>query len=276
MPDDSLALDVDLLTQSLERESAVGLEENRYFFEVSRLNRGITKLDERIAAAQWREPLHVENDDKFGELDTVSGSLDLMKLTRILSEGHVSLASMKAFRETLVEKLRDVYQQFADQEFQSLSELREDSVLGGPAEQCAFAVTAVLDSFANQFEEHVDRKNCTVELLLEFSDQLSLPDQSKGDPEPLSGSGMVRLSDGIGAPCNGMRVGNDEIRIVDDAQTVTEFINEIAEVASDLICAASSSERSHALEHDTFSVSEEREYSYGEAVFPNKVGDVKR
>ncbi|MCD1287780.1 MULTISPECIES: hypothetical protein [unclassified Brevibacterium] len=146
------------------------MNENECFFEVSRLHRGIAMLDERIAAAPWREPQHVENDDKLGELDIASGRLNLMKLTRILSEGHVSLASMKAFRETLVEKLRDVYHRFADQEFQSLSELREDSVLGGPAEQCAFAVTAVLDSFANQFEEHVDRKNCTVELLLEFSD----------------------------------------------------------------------------------------------------------
>lgn len=233
-------------------------------------------LHERIAAAQWREPLHVENDDKFGELDTVSGSLDLMKLTRILSEGHVSLASMKEFRESLVEKLRDVYQQFADKEFESLSELREDSALGGPADQCAFAVTAVLDSLANQVEEHVDRKNCTVELLLEFSNELGLPNQADGEPEPPSGSGMVRLSEGIGAPCNGIRVGNDEIRIVDEAQTVTELISQIAEVAKDLVRATSSSERSHALEHEIFSVSEEREYSYGEAVFPGKVGDDKR
>lgn len=93
----------------------MGLEENKYFFEVSRLHRAFTMLDERIAAAPCCEPLHVENDDKFGQLDTVTGPLNSMKLTRILSEGQVSLASMKALRESLVAKMHQAYQNFADQ-----------------------------------------------------------------------------------------------------------------------------------------------------------------
>lgn len=144
----------------------MGIGENDYFFEVSRLHRGIIMLDERIDAAPWREPQHVENDDKFGELDLVSGPLNLMLLTRILSEGHVSSASIKAFRESLVGRMDEAYQNFADQELESLSNLREEPALGGPAEQCAFAVTLVLDSFARQFEGYVERKNSTVEYLL--------------------------------------------------------------------------------------------------------------
>ncbi|WP_098731290.1 hypothetical protein [Brevibacterium epidermidis] len=168
------------------------MAENDYFFKISRLHRGITMLDERIVAAPWREPQRGEKDDQFGELDLVSGPLNLMKLTRILSEGQVSLASMKAFRESLVAKMRQAYQNFANQELESISELQAGSALGGLAEQCAFAITAVLDSFTSQFEEHIERKNSSVEYLLEFSDGLGLPEQSKGDPEPLSGLDMVR------------------------------------------------------------------------------------
>ena len=78
---------------------------------------------------------------------------------------------------------------------------------------------------------------------MEFFDDLGLPDQAKDDPEPLLGLGMVRLSDGIGTPCNGIRVGNDELRAVDEAHAVTEFINQMTAAAVDLISAAASSER---------------------------------
>ena len=230
-------------------------------------------LDERVDAAPWREPQHVENDDKFGELDMVSGPLNLMLLTRILSEVHVSSASMKAFRESLVGRMDEVYQSFAGQELESLSNLREEPALGGPAEQCAFAVTLVLDSFARQFEGYVERKNSTVEYLLEFSDELGLPEQAKGDPEPPSGLGVVRLSEGIGTPCNGVRVGSDELRAVDEAHAVTKLINQMTVLVGDLIREAVSSERSQAVEREIFSVSEEREYAYGKAVFPSNGGD---
>lgn len=134
----------------------------------------------------------------------------------------------------------------------------------------------LLHSFTSKFEEHVDRKNSTVEFLLAISDELGLPDQATGDPEPSSGLGVVRLSEGIGTPCNGIRVGNDELRTVDEGQTVIEVINQMTAVAGDLISEASSSECSQAVEREIFSVSEEREYAYGEAVFPSKVGDDRR
>ncbi|KAB1950072.1 hypothetical protein [Brevibacterium linens] len=252
------------------------MAENDYFFKISRLHRGITMLDERIVAAPWREPQPGENDDKFGELDVVSDPLNLMKLTRILSEGQVSLASMKAFREPLVAKMRQAYQNFANQELESISELQAGSALGGLSKQCAFAITAVLDSFTGQFEEHIERKNSRVEYLLEFSDELGLPEQSKGDPEPLSGLDMVRLPGGSGTPCNGIRVGGDEVRKIDEAQAFTEFVNQIAATASGFIGEASSSERAQTMERETFSVSEGREYSYGEAIFPSNGGDDKR
>lgn len=248
------------------------MNENECFFEVSRLHHGVAMLDERIAAAPWREPQHIANDDKLGELDTVSGPLNLMKLTRILAEGQVSLASMKAYRESLVTRLDEAYQRFADHELGSLSNLREGSALGGQAEQCAFAIVAVLDSFTSQFEEHVDQKNSTVELLLEFSDEHGLPDQAKGDTEPLLGLGVVRLSEQVGAPCNGIRVGKDELRVVDEAHAVTEFINNITAAAGGLIREVASTERAHTVASETFSVSEDRDYAYGEAVFPSKVG----
>lgn len=254
----------------------MGIDENDYFFEISRLHGGIAMLDERIPSVSISIQRIAESDEAFEEMGREPGLLNLMTLRRTLSKGNVGFVSMIELRDSLVSRMREVYQMFADQEFESLSDLREDSALGGPAEQCAFAVTAVLDSLAKQFEEHVNRKNCTAELLLEFSNELGLPNQVNGEPEPPSGSGMVRLSEEIGAPCNGMRIGNDEIRIIDEAQTVTEFINHIAEVAIDHIRSALSSERSHALEHEIFSVSEEREYSYGEAVFPSKDGDDKR
>ena len=254
----------------------MGLEEYDYFFEVSRLHRGIAMLDERIAAASWQEPHHVENDDKLGEIDTVSGPLNLKKLTRILSAGQVSLASMRAFRESLVRKLNEAYRMFADQELESLSNLREESTLGGLAEQCAFAISVVLDSFVNQFEENVERMNSTVDYFLEFSEELGLPVQAKSGPEPFSGSGVVRLSGQNGEPCNGVRVGNDELRTVDEAQAVTKFISQITVVADDIVRKSSSSERSSVVEHEIFLVSEEREYAYGEAVFPSRAGDTQK
>lgn len=250
--------------------------ENDYFFEVSRLRRAITMLDERISAVSSREKRGVESDDEFDSIVNDSGPLNLIKLSRILSEGNVVLTSMKAFREWLVSSLRETYQSFAEKEFEGLYELHEDSVLGGPAEQCAFAITAILDSFVSQFEEQVDQKNSTVELLLEFSEDLGLPDQAKGDQEPLSGIGAVRLSDRIGAPCNGIRVGNDELRIVDERSAVTEFINQMIETAIDLVSEAVFSESSQTVESEIFSISEDREYAYGEAEFPRREDDARR
>lgn len=179
---------------------------------------------------------------------------------------------MKALRESLVAKMQQAYQNFADQELESLFDLREESALGGLAEQCAFAIVEVLDSFASQFEEHVDQKNSIVELLLEFSVDLGLPDQAKGDPEPLLGWGMVWLSDRIGTPCNGIRVGNDELRAVDEAQVVTGFINDITAATGDLIAEVAAAECTQTVASETFSVSEDREYSSGDAVFPSKAG----
>ena len=254
----------------------MGMEVNEYFFEVSRLHRAITMLDERIAAAPCWEPLYVENDDKLGELDTVSGPLSLMQLTRILSEGQVPLASTRTFRESLVAKMHQAYQNFAEQELESLSNLREESALGGLAEQCAFAISVVLDSFVNQFEENVERMNSTVDYFLEFSEELGLPVQAKSGPEPFSGPGVVRLSGQNGEPCNGVRVGNDELRTVDEAQAVTKFISQITVVADDIVRKSSSSERSSVVEHEIFSVSDEREYAYGEAVFPSRAGDTQK
>lgn len=254
----------------------MGIGENDYFFEVSRLRRAITMLDERISAVSSREEQGVESDDEFDEIKKDSGSLNLMKLSRILSEGNVVITSMKAFRGSLVSRLRETYQNFADKEFEGLYELHEDSALGGPAEQCAFAITAILDSFVSQFEEQVDQKNSTVELLLEFSEELGLPDQAMGDQEPLSGLGAVRLSEGIGSPCNGIKAGNDELRIVVEAHAVTEFINQMAAAAIDLISEAVSSESSQIVGSEIFSVSEDREYAYGEVEFPSKEDDARR
>lgn len=136
----------------------MGIGENDYFFEISRLHHGITMLDERISAVSLRWQRGAESDDEFDDLGKEAGLLNLMRLSAILSKGNVVLSSMMSFRASLVEKMRDVYQQFADKEFETLSELRDDSPLGAPADQCAFAITAVLDSFPSQFEEHVDQK----------------------------------------------------------------------------------------------------------------------
>ena len=70
--------------------------------------------------------------------------------------------------------------------------------------------------------------------------------------------------------------GNDEVRIVDETQTVVEFINQIAVATSDFIGEVLPSERAEPMESETLSVSEEREYSYGEARFPTTGGDNRR
>lgn len=251
----------------------MGIGENDHFCELSRLRLGVIMLDERISAMVLQGSRVVGGDDEFVEVGEEAEPLNPMKLSALLSEGNISLASMRAFRESLVARMHEVYMSFANKEFGTLHELREDSALGGPAEQCAFAVTAVLDSFASQFEEQVDRNNFTVEFLLEFSDELGLSDQAKGDQEPLVDIGVARLSEGIGKPSNGIRVGDDEIRIADEVQVHTGFINQIAKVAGDLISETSSSESSRAIEQEIFSVSEDREYAYGEAIFLSKVTD---
>lgn len=251
----------------------MGAGEDNYFFELTRLHHGVTLLDERISAMSWTGSRGVDGGDEFSEVGGEGEPLNLKKLNAILAEGYFALTSLRTYRESLVARMRDVYQNFADARFESLSELREDSSIEGPAERCAFVITAILDSFATQFEEHVDGNNSTLEFLLEFSDELGLPDQAKGDQEPRAGLGAVRLSEGIGQPCNGIRVGKDEFRIVDEVQAPTEFINYIAGAAGGLISEASSSERSQVVEREIFSVSEECEYEYGEAVFPSELGD---
>ncbi|AZL06212.1 hypothetical protein CXR24_11955 [Brevibacterium aurantiacum] len=253
----------------------MGTCENDYFFEISGLHRGIIMLDEHISAVSSRRQRAAESDDRFAEVSEDAVPLNLTKLSRILSEENVTLASMNTIRDSLVARLREVYWNFADREFESLDELREYSVVGDAAEQCAFAITAVLDSFTSQLEEHTDRNNSAVELLLDFSDELGLPDQAKGVQVPPLGLGVVRLSEGVGTPCNGIRVGSDELRVVDEAQTVIEFINQIAEVARNVISEVSSSERFRVVEREIFSVAEDCEYAYGEAIFPSKEGGVR-
>lgn len=233
-------------------------------------------LDEHISAVSSRRQRAAESDDMFAEVSEDAVPLNLLKLSRILSEENVTLASMNTFRDSLVATLREVYWNFADREFESLDELREDSVVGDAAEQCAFAIIAVLDSFTSQLEEHIDRNNSAVELLLDFSEELGLPDQAKGGQEPPLGLGVVRLSEGVGTPCNGIRVGTDELRVVDEAQTVSEFINQMTAVAHNVISEVSSEERSRVVEQEIFSVSEDWDYAYGEAIFPSKVGGVRK
>lgn len=239
--------------------------ENEHFLVVSSLHQGITLLDQRISSISSQRAHTVERD----------GPLNLKKLDTILSEGNASPASMKAFRELLVSRIDTAYMNFVREEFESLDELREYSVAGDAAEQCAFAITAVLDSFTSQLEEHTERNNSAVELLLDFSDELGLADQAKGGQEPPLGLGVVRLSEGVGTPCNGIRVGTDELRVVDEAQSVIEFINQITAVALNVISEVSSSERFRGVEREIFSVSEDCEYAYGEAIFPSKVGGVR-
>lgn len=251
----------------------MGIGENDHLCELLRLSRGVIMLDERISAMVRQGSQVVGGDDEFGEAGVEVEPLNLTNLSALLSVGNISLASIRAFRESLVARMHEGYMSFANKEFETLHELREDSVLGGSAEQCGFAVTAILDSFASQFEEQVDRNNFTVEFLIEFSDELGLPDQAKGDQGPLVGLGAARLSEGIGQPCNGIRFGNDEFRIANEVQVHTDFINQIAKVAGDLISKMSSSERSRAIEQENLSVSEDREYAYGEATFLSKVTD---
>lgn len=255
----------------------VGIVETDYFRELSTLHQAITLLDERISATVQQGSRVAGDVDEFGEVGVEGELLHLPRLSAILSEGNIGLASMRPIREVLVGRMHEVYKCFADMEFETLHELREDSALGGPVEQCAFAVTAVLDSFASQFEEQVDRNNFTVEFLLEFSDELGLSDQAKGDQEPFVDTGVARLSEGLGKPSNGIRVGDDEIRIADEVQVHTGFINQIARVAGDLISETLSAESSRAIEQEIFSVSEDREYAYGEAIFLSKVteGEVR-
>lgn len=64
-------------------------------------------LDERISAARLRGLQYVENDDKFDELGRASGPLNLLMLTRILSEGNVALSLMQTFRESLIARMRE-------------------------------------------------------------------------------------------------------------------------------------------------------------------------
>src|SRR5699024_12030049 len=80
------------------------------------------------------------------------------------------------------------------------------------------------------------------------SDELGLPDQAKGVQVPPLGLGVVRLSKGVGTPCNGIRVGSDELRVVDEAQTVIEFIDQIAEVARNVISEVRSEEHTSELQ----------------------------
>lgn len=254
----------------------MGTCENDYFFEISGLHRGIIMLDEHISAVSLRRQRAAESDDRFAEVSEDAVPLNLTKLSRILSEENVTLASMNTIRDSLVARLREVYWNFADREFESLDELREYSVVGDAAEQCAFAITAVLDSFTSQLEEHADRNNSAVELLLDFSDELGLLDQAKVGQEPPLDLSVVRLSEGVGIPRNGIKVGSDELRVVDEVQTVSEFINQMTAVAHNVISEVSSSERSRVVEHEIFSVSDDCEYAYGEAIFPSKVGGARR
>lgn len=162
----------------------MGIGENDHLCELLRLSRGVIMLDERISAMVRQGSQVVGGDDEFGEAGVEVEPLNLTNLSALLSVGNISLASIRAFRESLVARMHEGYMSFANKEFETLHELREDSVLGGSAEQCGFAVTAILDSFASQFEEQVDRNNFTVEFLIEFSDELGLPDQAKGGDEP--------------------------------------------------------------------------------------------
>lgn len=251
----------------------MGIGEQNYLRDLSRLHHGVTIFDERISAMVRQGSRGAGGGDEFGEVGEEPEPFNLAKLSAILSNGNFSLASLRAFRESLVSRMGEAYMNFANEEFETLQELREDSALGGHAEQCAFAITAVLDSFANQFEELVDQNNFTVEFLLEFSDELGLPEQTKGEQEPLADIRMARLSEGTGKPPNGIRVGDDEIRTADEVLVHTDFVNQIAQVAGDLISKTSSSESSRVIEHEIFSVSEEHEYAYGKAIFPSNVSE---
>ena len=241
---------------------------NEFFFELSGLRRALIKLDDRIAEMERRETEAGRRNARFRGADKGVAASSPTSLGAILSEGDLILTSMRVWRKFLVSSLRDKYMKFADGEFEKLHGLHEASPLGGLADQCAFTVTALLDSIAKQYEELVDRRNSSVQRLLELSDELGFPDQSSGDQEPIAGMGAVRLSEGIGKPNNGIRVGDREIRIVDEKQVETDFVMRVAQEIKGLVDSITSSARTEAKKWEIFSVDEEQEYVYNESVPP--------
>lgn len=241
---------------------------NEYFFELSSVLRMLVKLDDRIAVMERQETEAGRCNARFRGTDEGMAASNPASLGEILSDGDLVLTSMRAWRKSLVSSFRDIYMKFAKGEFEKLHELHEVSPLGGLADQCAFTVTALLGSIAKQYEELVDRRNSTVQWLLELSDELGFPDQANGNQEPLTGMGAVRLSEGIGKPNNGIRVGGREIRSVDEKQVETDFIMRVADEMRGLVDSITSSARTEAKEWEIFSVDEEQEYVHNESVPP--------
>ncbi|WP_211979095.1 hypothetical protein [Brevibacterium sp. W7.2] len=246
----------------------MGADGNEYFLELSRLSHALSEVDDRLAAMEREQPesgccsVHT-----WGTEDNVE-SCNPASLSVNPSEGDLIRTSMNTFRDSLVSNFRDIYFKYANSELERLCEIHEDSPLGGLADQCAFAVTSLLDSIARQYEAQVEIKNSTVQRLLEFSDDLNFPVQAKGGLQPQSGIGAVLLSEGPDKPNNGIRVGDREIKAADEKVVNTEFITRIAKESKKLVEEISLSQSARAMEREIFSIDEHQEYLYQESIRP--------
>lgn len=118
---------------------------NEFFFELSGLRRALIKLDDRIAEMEREDTEAGCHNARFSGANKGVAASNPTNLTAILSGDDLILTSMRAFRESLVSSLRDIYVKFANREFEKLHELHMVSPLGDLADQCAFTLTALLD-----------------------------------------------------------------------------------------------------------------------------------
>ncbi|MEL7584963.1 hypothetical protein EZE58_09335 [Brevibacterium sp. LS14] len=241
---------------------------NEFFFELSGLRRALIKLDDRIAEMEREDTEAGCHNARFSGANKGVAASNPTNLTAILSGDDLILTSMRAFRESLVSSLRDIYVKFANREFEKLHELHMVSPLGDLADQCAFTLTALLDSIADQHDEQVDRRNSTVQRLLELSDELGFADPADGDQESLAGLAAVRLVDGIGKPNKGIQVGDREVRGVDEKQVETDFVMRVAQEMKGLVDSIALSASERAKEWEIFSVDKDQLYVYSESIRP--------
>lgn len=181
--------------------------------------------------------------------------------------------SLRDQRDNLLPEYRRLFLSFAEEELIILDDLREQSQIGGLPDQCGYVVAAILDSCFAEFREALDHHNTVVSYLLEFSEPLKVADQSNGDQEPMTGLGVVRLAEELGAENSGIRVETEELKFINVDSACRQFISDLIQSVSSLLSQICEREIAN-IEREAAPTSDGCEYVFSDSLWRQPTDDV--
>lgn len=197
------------------------MTDDSLFFRTARLSNDLKQLnaDERMLSARLRG----HNRD---ETTTDNNPATHASSTAPCQQPDDELERLKELRieiwETSVE-LESLFFELAETEFARLSSFLDSAPGRDLGAVCSATVHAIVARYAQNFGFLINKNNSVAHLLVQFSSQLDLNDQTDARRASAGSTDAAILRDEPGKRCRGIRVKNQEVRFVDVENAMDAF-----------------------------------------------------